>query len=232
MRCDPEREKRWFAFYGYRVRTVPAVPPARDRYGRELPGTGSPARTDYQHVASRGPFLLSDWDADKKQRELKNYITGEQSSSAPSTWGTGRTEPVSIQMFRLVYSPAKQLWIWDLRTPSDTLACVTPESRPTVAGTIGASPVSPPLRGRWPGMSFPLEVAVNGRRFRRAEWSWPYPGVRAQYREAVPRSSMHLFVLQDWTWVVPHVDEANPDQGSLLAHGIRDLLLRRQPPPL
>lgn len=97
---------------------------------------------------------------------------------------------------------------------------------------MGARALSPALRGKWPSTDLPLTITVHGRPFRKAEWAWPYPGVRAQYRETNPQGSMHLFVLEDGTWIVPHIDEENPDLGNPLTHLAKDILLRRELPPV
>lgn len=80
-------------------------------------------------------------------------------------------------------------------------------------------------RGRWPKGQLPAAALIGGRLYRRAKWSWPRKGVVAQYREARARLSRHLYVREDGTWEVNHVDEVNPDgPGGALAHFWRDVL--------
>jgi hypothetical protein len=69
---------------------------------------------------------------------------------------------------------------------------------------------------------FPDAVEIDGVLFTRAERKQPYAGVLEQYREAVPRNSMHLMVLDDGYWIVEHVDEYNPDMGHPVRHFIKD----------
>jgi hypothetical protein len=95
--------------------------------------------------------------------------------------------------------------------------------------TIGAQHLTPALRGHWPHASYPRFVRVLGRPFRRAGWYWPYRGVVAQYREYKNVDSMHLFVLENGTWVIPHIDETNPDLSSVLGHFINDVVHRPAP---
>jgi len=91
---------------------------------------------------------------------------------------------------------------------------------------FGAIALVPPVRGRWTFGGFPAQVTLSGAIYRRTPWAWPRSGVVAQYREARPVNSRHLFVLSDGTFVVPHVDEVNPDLGSALAHLARDVIKR------
>jgi hypothetical protein len=79
-------------------------------------------------------------------------------------------------------------------------------------------PVRPALRGRWALDHFPPSVRLFGRIFRRAGFSWPKPGVVAQYREAVPQRSMHLVVYRNGNFMIDHLDEENPDGGRAMAH--------------
>jgi hypothetical protein len=91
--------------------------------------------------------------------------------------------------------------------------------------TVGARPLPKgPIRGEWTFEGLPHRVTLAGRVFERAKFSLPYPGVLAQYREARAHDSAHLFVLANGRFVVPHLDEANPDQGLLLEHAARDFL--------
>lgn len=101
----------------------------------------------------------------------------------------------------------------------------------TSSSRVSGSPVpGGPVRGEWPYRGFPEEVKLAGRLFQRAKFSLPYPGVAAQYREARERDSAHLFVLDTGRFVVPHIDDANPDRGHMIAHGVRDLMPALLPP--
>jgi hypothetical protein len=53
---------------------------------------------------------------------------------------------------------------------------------------------------------------------------WREAGLVAQYREDVDHRSMHLFVHDDRSWTIDHVDDANPERGHVLEHAIRDVL--------
>lgn len=97
---------------------------------------------------------------------------------------------------------------------------------PSVLAAVGAVPITPPIRGRWPGPDFPETVTMAGRLFRKAGWAWPYTGVVAQYREAIPVNSRHLLVLDDGSFIIDHYDEANPDAGAAIDHLIKDVLKR------
>jgi Transglutaminase-like superfamily len=86
-----------------------------------------------------------------------------------------------------------------------------------------------PIHGPWPyGGSYPAHVTAIGKTFTRAKAAWPfYKDVRAQYREDVPRGSLHLYVTgrrgaQRWT--VTHADAVNPDLGSQVEHLARDVI--------
>jgi len=68
----------------------------------------------------------------------------------------------------------------------------------------------------------PETIEHEGALYRRARWRRPYPGVVEQYREDVPRDSRHLFVMEDGSRVVAHVDRFNPDRGSALSHFLAD----------
>ena len=87
-----------------------------------------------------------------------------------------------------------------------------------------------PIGGPWPfGRRFPERVTAIGRSFTRARGAWPfYRGVMAQYREDVPRQSLHLHVMQGGRWVISHADAVNPDRGSHVEHLIRDVVLPMQ----
>lgn len=70
----------------------------------------------------------------------------------------------------------------------------------------------------------PSTVVYGGRLFRRAFCRTPYRGVAAQYREDRPRDSGHMFLLDDGTLIVPHVDAWNPDSGiaGFIMHSLVD----------
>ena len=133
-------------------------------------------------------------------------------------------------------------WVKDSRTDQQFLAGapvpspfpgrqVTTDVARTSSSRVGAVPLDGgPVRGDWPYRGLPEEVKLAGRVFQRAKFSLPYPGVRAQYREARARDSAHLFVLDTGRFVVPHIDDANPDRGLMLEHGLRDLLPSVLPP--
>lgn len=84
--------------------------------------------------------------------------------------------------------------------------------------------VEPPIIERWelPEGEFPDSIEIEGKTFHRAIRKQPYEGVIEQYREAVPRESMHLLITSDGNWVIDHVDEYNPDLGFPLRHFIVD----------
>jgi hypothetical protein len=89
---------------------------------------------------------------------------------------------------------------------------------------LGRIPVEPHVYGTWPFTNFPPQVSLNGQTFTRARWASPfYSGVVAQYRQAVPTDSQHLMIYDDGSFLIDHVDEANPDQGLVLQHAALDL---------
>jgi hypothetical protein len=90
--------------------------------------------------------------------------------------------------------------------------------------TVGLAKLEQPLRGRWTFRGFPPAVSLLGRPFTRAKWQAPRAGVVAQYREDVDRYSLHLYVLEDGTWIIDHSDDANPDRGLVLEHTFRDVI--------
>jgi hypothetical protein len=85
------------------------------------------------------------------------------------------------------------------------------------------------LRAIWPYSGTPDQVQLAGRRFQLATFRFYRSGVTAQYREAVPTSSLHLLVLDDGTYLVDHQDDFNPDgpQGSPLQHLVKDFIPSR-----
>jgi hypothetical protein len=101
--------------------------------------------------------------------------------------------------------------------PGDTLA--------VVRSVVGFTMLPEPLRGAWTFQGFPEAVDLGGRSFVRSDrWAAPLPGVLKQYREDVDRKSMHLYVLDDGTWKIDHIDEANPERGLVLEHTFRDVV--------
>jgi len=83
-------------------------------------------------------------------------------------------------------------------------------------------PLEAPLYGDWSLPSFPNEIEIDGKVFHKAIRKQPYVGVIEQYREAVPRDSMHLVVLEDGQWMIDHVDAYNPDMGYPFRHFMID----------
>jgi hypothetical protein len=79
-----------------------------------------------------------------------------------------------------------------------------------------------PLYGDWSVPSFPDEVIIDGKLFNKAIRKQPYDGVIEQYREATPRESYHLLVLEDGHWIIDHVDDYNPDLGYPVRHFLID----------
>jgi hypothetical protein len=55
----------------------------------------------------------------------------------------------------------------------------------------------------------PPIVSIGERRFTRSV-GIKTEGVIARYRESVPRRSLHLYVLDDWRYVIDHEDDYNP----------------------
>jgi len=84
--------------------------------------------------------------------------------------------------------------------------------------------VDPPIIEKWelPEGEFPDSIEIEGRMFHRAIRKQPYEGIIEQYREAVPKESMHLLVTGDGRWIIDHVDEYNPDLGFPMRHFIVD----------
>lgn len=90
---------------------------------------------------------------------------------------------------------------------------------------VGFATLPEPLRGPWPHADYPERVTIGGRSFTRSDtWAAPLPGVVRQYREDVDRGSMHLYVRDDHTWEIDHVDEANPERGLVLEHAVKDVI--------
>lgn len=85
-------------------------------------------------------------------------------------------------------------------------------------------PVDPPIVESWelPEGEFPDVIEIDGKTFHRAIRQQGYDGVICQYREMVPRQSAHLFVMNNGTWQINHIDEYNPDMGYPVRHFIVD----------
>ena len=83
-------------------------------------------------------------------------------------------------------------------------------------------PIDPPISEAWSLDEFPDLITIEGREFRRAVRKQPYDGCIEQYRETVPRESMHLLVMNNGMWVIDHVDEYNPDMGHPFRHFLVD----------
>lgn len=87
-------------------------------------------------------------------------------------------------------------------------------------------PINPPHTGHWNIHGYPDEITVDigpwRRRFKKTSWKQAYPHVVEQYREDVPRDSMHLFVRDDGTFVIDHTDADNPDHGRVVEHVLND----------
>jgi len=79
-----------------------------------------------------------------------------------------------------------------------------------------------PIYGKWDWQDYPQAVTIDGLTFARAVRRQPYKGVIAQYRQAVPRDSLHLLVLEDGNWLIDHADEYNPDMGYPVRHFLID----------
>lgn len=91
------------------------------------------------------------------------------------------------------------------------------------AGSVGFAELADPLRGPWPFPQLPEQVALLGRTFTRSRtWAAPRAGVRAQYREDRDTQAMHLMVLENGTYLIDHVDDANPERGRVLEHAFKD----------
>jgi hypothetical protein len=91
---------------------------------------------------------------------------------------------------------------------------------------LGKIPVIPTITGTWPlGNLFPHEVQIGGVTFRRATWASPFDGASAQYREVTDYNAMHLVIYRNGSFVIDHLDEANPDQRHVLEHAVLDVPL-------
>ena len=74
------------------------------------------------------------------------------------------------------------------------------------------------MRNCWPLHSFPHLIRCGTVVFRKARWRQGYPGVVEQYRADRPFNSSHLFVYDDGTFAIDHVDRFNPDKGYAVEH--------------
>lgn len=153
-------------------------------------------------VETRGPFQMTD-------REAFVMETNARISSP------------GVSLYRFVFSPTAKSYVYDKRTSSALALGQSPSP------TVGAYPVVPLIRGKWPYKNFPVTITVASKPFKKALWQWPRPDVIAQYREDAENDAHHLFVMHDGTYVIDHVDEANPDKGHLVAHVLNDVMLRR-----
>jgi hypothetical protein len=70
----------------------------------------------------------------------------------------------------------------------------------------------------------PAKVQLGGRVYRKSNWTWPRKGAVAQYREPLEMFSRHLIVFEDGHYEVDHLDDYNPDRGSVLGHLIADVI--------
>jgi hypothetical protein len=162
------------------------------------------------------------------------YMTDNEAFMAEFS---AKTNYLGASMHRYVWIRDERggTWVRDTRSDPDFLAGapvqsqlpqrrVVTDSRQS-SSSVGAVPTpGGPVRGEWPWRGLPNEVRLAGRVFERAKFSLPYPGVIAQYREAKARDSAHLFVLDTGRFVVPHIDDANPDRGLMMEHAMRDML--------
>ena len=82
---------------------------------------------------------------------------------------------------------------------------------------IGAIAVNPTQTGTWGQRGLPQSVRIGSKRFEKSLGQGRVPGTIAHYREDVDRHSAHLYVMDDGTWQITHVDEYNPHGGFLPA---------------
>jgi hypothetical protein len=81
-----------------------------------------------------------------------------------------------------------------------------------------------PLRvGTWPHLDLPPVVEIEGHVFERRDFGFGGDDVIAEYQEAVPTLAAHLYVLDNGTWEVDHVDEFHP-MDDPLGHLVVDVL--------
>jgi hypothetical protein len=83
-------------------------------------------------------------------------------------------------------------------------------------------------RQMWPFSGYPNTIAINGKLYvRQGILSMSYPCVVAQYREWKAFNSGHMYVYQDGTFEVNHIDWINPNvpiPGFGIAHLLLDLV--------
>lgn len=157
----------------------------------------------YGRVRWLGPLAYTDSEVFDLETSLERNVLGTRT-------------------YRFVYSPVSRTWVHDTRPRTSLL----------MGDSVGAYPTPKVMRGKWTLGKFPKRVRLHGVWFERATWFWPKPGVAAEYREMKARDAMHLFVVlrepssgRPWLeYVVPHIDEANPDQGLALEHLVLDVL--------
>lgn len=75
-----------------------------------------------------------------------------------------------------------------------------------------------PIIGTWTAMDFPRQVVVGGVTYNKTTRVAGVLGVVVHYRENVEFKAKHLFVFDDGTFRVTHLDEYNPDLGHVIAH--------------
>ena len=90
--------------------------------------------------------------------------------------------------------------------------------------SVGYVPLNDPVSGQWPFSDYPIQVDINGSRFIEAYYEFPYVGVVAQYREDRDYGSKHLMVYDDGSYLIDHLDEANPDRGHVSEHLMLDVM--------
>jgi hypothetical protein len=166
---------------------------------------------------TRGPSYLTDAEAFDLEASTKSATLG-------------------VQLFRFVYLPLRQVWVYDTRNEPALLASrEIRDANGNVVGVhhrntgacpdfVGAIALTTPLKGPWPYTTLPAQVRLNGKLFKKARFSTMKTGVVGQYREAVSTNSMHLYVMANGTYLVTHLDEANPDMGRALEHLFKDVI--------
>lgn len=82
---------------------------------------------------------------------------------------------------------------------------------------VGAWEVGPFTGRWWFGNDLPGAFVWGGARFERSTGTERVPGTRAHYREQRATASRHLYVLEDGTYRIDHVDAYNPNAGLCAA---------------
>ena len=82
---------------------------------------------------------------------------------------------------------------------------------------------SPLIRGPWPYPDLPRVAMIRGHRFERRDFGFGGEDVIAEYQEAVPTLAAHLYVLDDGSYEVDHVDDFHP-QDDPIGHFVVDVL--------